>query len=107
MWIAKLFIASGPAFFVFVVLFVLLGGDAKAVWVILLVFFGTVADELKDIAGCVQEPRGCAARWRTVWRYMGKYKDEFLKNLPRFCFRLLSWALLAVAGIMLVRILSS
>ena len=31
----------------------------------------------------------------------------FLKNLPRFCFRLLSWALLAVAGIMLVRILSS
>ena len=31
MWIAKLFIASGPAFFVFVVLFVLLGVDAKAV----------------------------------------------------------------------------
>ena len=74
---------------------------------ILLVFFGTVADELKDIAGCVQQRRGCAAPRRTVSRYMREYKNEFLKNLPRFCFRLLSWTLLAVAGIMLVRILSS
>ena len=107
MWMAKLVIASGPALVVFVVIFVLLGGDAKAVWVILLVFFGTVADELKEIAGCVEQRRGCAAPRRIVWWYMGKYKGEFLKNLPRFCFRLLSWALLAVAGIMLVRILSS
>ena len=58
MWIAKLFIASGPALVIFVVLFVLLGGDAKAVLVILLVFFGTVADELKE------DRRVCAATER-------------------------------------------
>ena len=34
--IAHLLIASGPAFVVFVLLFVFLGGDAKAVWAILL-----------------------------------------------------------------------
>ena len=34
--IARLLIASGPAFVVFVLLFVFLGGDAKAVWAILL-----------------------------------------------------------------------
>ena len=119
--ITTLLIASGPAFVIFAVLFVLLGGDAKAVGVILLVFFGTVAAELTEISGCkrirryqllmrrppMKTTNRLLSRWEMVWWVSGEYKDQFLKNLPGFFFRLLSWALLAVAGVVLVKILGS
>ena len=100
--IAKLLIASGPAFVVFVLLFVFLGGDAKAVWVILLVFFGTVTAELVGISGSICAKNSGLAWWPMIWCMSKKYKHEFLKKLPRYGLRLLSWALLTFAGMILV-----
>ena len=52
--ITNLIIGAGIAFPIIVVPWALLGGDTKFLWLIPLVFFGTVGVELTDIAGSVK-----------------------------------------------------
>ncbi len=112
---------AGIALPIIVVPWALLGGDAKALWLIALVFFGTAALELTDIAGTVKTIRyqmaehriatrsksGLTARWNTFWWASREYRDAFLEKLPRFWFRIAAWSLLAAAGILLTNISST
>ena len=105
----------GPAIVIFGVLVILLGGDARAALVVILVILGTVFAELTEIAGARRPAsyhwgkRPAAnnpeSRWVVFRRVIGEYKQDFQKMFPRFCFRMLSWALLSVAGVVLVKIL--
>ena len=93
----------------------------KASLVIALVFCGTVALELTDIAGSIKTSRyqiikrqialrqgkGHTEWWRILKWASAEYRDEFYRKLPRYWFRLISWSLLALAGIVLVSILGS
>ena len=119
--IIDLVIAAVIAAAIIAVPWALLGGDEKALWLIVLVFFGTAALELTDIAGTVKTIRyqmaehriatrsksGLTARWNTFWWASGEYRDAFLEKLPRFWFRIAAWALLAAAGILLTNISST
>ena len=119
--IIDLVIGAAIAIPIIAVPWALLGGDQKALWVIVLVFLGTVAAELNDIAGSIKSSRyrmtkrriavrsrnGYAARWNIFRWVSGEYRDVFLEKLPRFWFRIASWSLLAAAGLLLVSISSS
>ena len=119
--IANLIIGAGIAFPIIVVPWALLDGDIKVLWLIPLVFFGTVGVELTDIAGSVKTSRyqmtkrritvrsrnRYAARWNIFWWVSEEYRDAFLEKMPRFWFRITAWWLLAAAGLLLVSISST
>ena len=67
-WKAIKSVAIGAVIYAVVMLvaYLLLDADEKTLWVIVLVFFGMVADELKDIAGSIK-----TANYQS-------YRDEFL-----------------------------
>lgn len=96
-WKAIKSVAIGAVIYAVVMLvaYLLLDADEKTLWVIVLVFFGMVADELKDIAGSIK-----TANYQS-------YRDEFLAKRARFCFRIAAWTFLTVAGMVLVSILGS
>ena len=119
--IIDLIIGAMIALAILTVLWASLGGGEKASLVIALVFCGTVALELTDIAGSIKTSRyqiikrqialrpgkGHTEWWRILKWASAEYGDEFYRKLPRYWFRIISWSLLALAGIVLVSILGS
>ena len=103
---------------IIVVPWALLDMDIKVLWLIPLVFFGTIGVELTDVAGSIKTSRyqttkrriavrsrnRYAARWNILWWVIEEYIDAFLKKMPRFLFRITAWWILAAAGAVLTSI---
>ena len=116
---ANLLVAAPIAIFMIVVPLALLGGDERGLYVMALVFVGTVAGELTSIAGAIRTTRyrvterriamssrnEIEARFRILMWATTEYRKEFYRKLPRYWLRLISWVLLAVAGLWLAILL--
>ena len=120
--IINLIIGAVIAVAILAVLWALLGGDEKASLIIALVICGTVALELTDIAGSIKTSRyrtvksqialrqgnGDIEEWWQILKWASaEYLYELYRKLPRYWFRIISWSLLAIAGILLVSIVGS